>query len=534
MDTATVHRRRWATLGVLCLSLMIIGLDNTILNVALPTLVRDLHATESQLQWVVDGYTLVFAGLLLTAGSLGDRFSRRGALAAGLLVFGAGSVAAALCQTPGQLIAARCLMGVGGAFIMPSTLSVLTNTFRDPRERAKAIGIWSGVAGLGIVLGPALGGWLLERFWWGSVFLINVPVAVAVLVLGYWLVPDSRDPSAPRIDLPGALLSTVGLVSLVWAIIEAPSRGWTSTAVLGAFAVAAAVLLAFAWWEIRTPEPMLNLRFFRDPRFSAAALSIALLFLGLFGAVFILTQYLQFVFGYSALDAGIRIMPVATIAVGSPLAVKLMERVGMRLVVTAGMLITTSALGMFGTTSIHDGYGRAAIALATLGFGMGMVFAPATEAVMASLPAAKAGVGSAVNDTVRQVGGAFGVAVLGSVLSSGFGRELATTVNGPVPDAAKDGLGAALAAAGQLPAQAGQAFAAAAREAFVHAMNASLLVAAAITAAGAIVALVWMPGRAATQPAGPDRALDRNLDQDLDRELEHELADLEAVAAVEH
>jgi len=509
MDTSKIHRRRWATLGVLCLSLIIIGLDNTILNVALPTLSQDLHATDSQLQWIVDGYTLVFAGLLLTAGALGDRFGRRGALFLGLGLFAAASIIAAWVDTPSQLIAARCAMGIGGAIIMPATLSVLTNVFTDTKERAKAIGIWAAVSGLGIVLGPTAGGWLLEHFWWGSVFLVNVPVAVAALVAGFWLVPDSRDPAAPRVDLPGSVLSIVGLSTLVWAIIEGHGRGWTSTSILAAFAVATATIVGFLLWERHTDHPMLDLRFFRDARFSAASVAITLVFFALFGTIFFLTQYLQLVLGYSALEAGRRLLPIATMVLGAPIAMKLMQRVGVRIVVPIGLSIVTGALLLLGTTTVDDGYGQLAIVLACIGFGMGMTMAPATEAVMASLPKAKAGVGSAMNDTVRQVGGTLGVAVLGSILSSTYSAEL---IGPGVPEPATEGLGQAVAIAQRLPAAAGGELLQAARVAFVESMTTTVLVAAAVSAAGALIAFLWLPRRAAEIDAD---ALDAEL-----RELE--------------
>jgi MFS family permease len=260
VDPATAYRRRWATLGVLAVSLVMIMLDNTILNIALPSLARSLKASESQLQWMVDAYILVFAGLMLTAGSTGDRFGRRTALAAGLAVFGSASTWAAWAGSSGELIAARGLMGLGGALIMPATLSIITNSFPDPKERARALGVWAAVSGIGLVFGPTIGGWLLGHFWWGSVFLVNVPVAATGIVAAVWLVPDTRDPAAPRIDLLGALLSTVGLVTLVWAIIEAPSRGWTSTPVLVGFGVAAVVLAAFVAWEMSVAEPMVRPR----------------------------------------------------------------------------------------------------------------------------------------------------------------------------------------------------------------------------------------------------------------------------------
>ena len=521
MDPDTAYRKRWATLGVLCLSLLVIGLDNTILNVALPTLSRDLAASDSQLQWIVDAYTLVFAGLLLTAGSLGDRLGRRRALGFGLVVFAGGSLWAAWSASPGELMAARGVMGAGAAFIMPSTLSVLTNSFRDPAERTKAIGIWAAVSGIGIVLGPACGGWLLEHFWWGSVFLVNVPVTMGALVAARWLVPESRDPSAPRTDWVGAALSIGGLAALVWAIIEAPSKGWTSEPVLLGFTAATALLSAFVDWERRTPQPMLDLSFLSSARFSAAAVSVTLVFFALFGSVFFLSQYLQFVLGYTPLESGVRVTPVATLIVGAPLAVLLARRTGDKLVVTAGLALVSASLLLLATTSETDGYGHVVVVLVLLGLGIGLTMTPATDAVMGSLPVTKAGVGSAMNDTTRQVGGALGVAVLGSVLSSAYASHLGSDGT-PVPDRADDGIGAALRIADQLPGASGAALSDAARTAFLHGMSIASLVAAGVAAAGAVVALVWLPARAPV-PAPDVIELPRPgpaLDVDSERPLE--------------
>ncbi|HTY72060.1 MAG TPA: MFS transporter [Actinomycetes bacterium] len=521
MNVETAYRRRWATLGVLCLSLLVIGLDNTILNVALPSLSKDLHAGESQLQWVVDGYTLVFAGLLLAAGSLGDRFGRKRALAFGLIVFCGSSIWAATSSSATELTLARALMGVGGAFIMPSTLSVLTNSFRDPQERAKAIGLWAAVSGLGIVFGPVLGGWLLGHFWWGSVFLVNVPVTIAALVAGHWLVPESKDPAAPRVDVVGAILSFTGLASLVWGIIEAPSHGWTSTAVLVAFTLGGAALTVFGWWESQTRQPMLDMAFFRDPRISAAALSTTLVFFALFGTIFFLTQYLQFVLGYSPLEAGVRVMPIATMVVGAPLAMKLSQHMGVKAVVAGGLSIVTMAMLMFSTTTMSSGYGHVVLVLSLLGFGMGATMAPATNAVMAALPKEKAGVGSAINDSVRQVGGALGVAVLGSILSSVYVDRLGQLPPaGRVPSAAKDGIGPALTVATHLPAAVGATLAQAARAAFVHAMDTTVLVGSGFTVLAVVAAAIWMPTRVDDIDA-PDRVV----------EPEFEVGELEVAGA---
>src|SRR5437868_8853892 len=303
-SAATIYRRRWWTLGVLSLALLVIGLDNTILNVALPRLQEDLNASASQLQWITDAYLLVFAGVLLTAGSLGDRFGRKKALLAGLVLFGSGSLFSAFSGSPELLVLGRGVMGLGGAFIMPSTLSVLTNVF-PARERARAISIWAGVSGLGIAIGPITGGFLLDHFWWGSVFLVNVPIVIVALLAAKPLVPESSDPKTPPVDTLGAALSIASLVSLVWAIIEAQSRGWSSSPILVGFAAFAGLGAAFVAWELRTPHPMLQMTFFRNRAFSGASVAISLVFFALMGTIYFLTQYIQLVKGHSPLAAGV-------------------------------------------------------------------------------------------------------------------------------------------------------------------------------------------------------------------------------------
>ncbi|HEY7077348.1 MAG TPA: MFS transporter [Solirubrobacteraceae bacterium] len=505
-----VSNRRWWTLGVLCLSLLVIGLDNTILNVALPTLARDLDASSSQLQWIVDAYMLVFAGVLLTAGALGDRFGRKRALTLGLAVFGAGSIASALSSSAEMLIASRGLMGIGGAFIMPSTLSILTATFRDPAERAKAIGVWAGVSGLGIAIGPVTGGWLIQHASWHWIFLVNVPFVLLALAAGRFLVPESRDPAAPRLDLCGFALSAAGLTALVWGIIEAPTRGWTDPLVLGALAGATVVLAAFVAWELRAPAPMLDVRLFRKPRFSAASAAISLAFFALFGLIFFLTQYLQSILGYDALEAGLRTMPVAGgLILGGPASAKLAARIGTKVVVAAGLALVGVALLLLTGADAASGYGLVLASLLVLGFGMGCAMAPATEAIMGALPLAKASVGSAVNDTTRTTGGALGVAVLGSVLSGRYRGAMDHAVAG-LPDRAAgiahDSLAGALAVAQRVGGAPGGRLASAAQDAFLSGMHAAALVAAGVAFAGALVALAYLPARAAA-PAGEPRAV---------------------------
>jgi len=520
-----VHQQRWWILAVLCLSLLIIVVDNSILNVALPTLARPvsqggLDATTSQLQWMVDAYTLVFAGLLLTAGSLGDRFGRRGALQVGLTVFGLGSLLSAMANSPSQLIASRALMGIGGAFIMPGTLSLITSVF-EGRERGRAIAIWAGVAGLAVAIGPVTGGFLLEHFYWGSIFLVNLPIVAVALGAGVLIMPTSKDPTAPRLDLVGAALSIAGLVSLVYAFIEAPTEGWSDTKILGALGIAAVLLVTFFAWERRSTHPMLNLDFFRNPRFTSASASISILFFAMFGVIFLLTQYFQFVLGYTPLEAGIRLLPLAaTMMVVAPLSARIVERIGTKVVVSTGLFLSGLGVLSFTQFEVSTGYENIFWRLMLMAVGMGLTMAPATESIMGSLPLAKAGVGSAVNDTTRQVGGALGVAIIGSVLASTYGSQVGDAVAGqPLPNGvandAKNSLGFALETASRLGGPAGNALAETARTAFVDGMHQGYLVGAAALIVGAIAALIWLPARArrpveeleaeyeAKQPAAP-------------------------------
>ncbi len=503
------YQLRWWILGVLCLSLLVIIVDNSILNVAIPTLVKELGATNSQLQWMVDSYTLVFAGLLLTAGSLGDRFGRRGALQLGMAIFGLGSVASALIDTPNQLIGTRALMGVGGALIMPATLSIITNVF-PPEERGRAIGMWAAIAGVATALGPISGGFLIEHFYWGSIFLVNVPIVAVSLVAGRLIVPTSKDPSKPALDPLGALLSIVGLVVLVYGIIQAPEKGWGSGATLGAFAVGVVVLGAFALWESKTASPMLDTSFFKNPRFTAASVGITLLFFAMFGSIFLQTQYLQFVMDYTALQAGVRLLPMAvTMLIVAPNAPKLAERIGTKLVVGMGLSLATLAMLLMAGLPDHDisYWGDVAWRLVVFALGMGFTMGPATESIMGSLPRSKAGVGSAVNDTTRQVGGALGVAIVGSVMSSAYGHRIASAFadTGAPPQAvevARDGLGQALEVIRQAPISiaATERITEAAKEAFVFGLHRGVLVGAAAAFVGAVVAFVALPAEAGEDP----------------------------------
>ncbi|HTL85804.1 MAG TPA: DHA2 family efflux MFS transporter permease subunit, partial [Acidimicrobiia bacterium] len=445
---------------------------------------------------------------LLTAGSLGDRFGRRGALQIGMAVFGLGSLASALSHTANQLIFTRAFTGIGAAFIMPATLSIITIVF-PPEERGRAIGLWAAIAGVAVALGPISGGFLLQHFYWGSIFLVNIPIVAVSLLAGFFLIPTSRDPAKPPLDPIGAVLSIAGLVTLVYAIIEAPDRGWTDGLILGLFALAIVILAAFALWERHTPSPMLDTTFWKSPRFSAASAGIMLLFFAMFGSLFLLTQYLQIVMGYSALQAGIRLLPMAlTMLVVAPTSARVVERVGTKIVVTAGLGIAGIGLASFATlpSSGVSYWGDVAWRMFVMAFGMGLTMAPATESIMGSLPRAKAGVGSAVNDTTRQVGGALGVAIIGSVTASSFSSKVGDMLHSfgisgqPVVDA-KESLGKALETAGNssLPLSVSQRgeLVQGAKDAFVTGMHHGVLVGAAAAFLGAIIALRWLPAHAA-------------------------------------
>jgi EmrB/QacA subfamily drug resistance transporter len=498
-----VHQRRWRILAVLCASVFLVVVDNTIVNVALPTLSRQLGATTSQLQWVVDAYSLVFAGLLLAAGSLGDRFGRKGALQGGMVLFGLFSGLAALASTPAQLIAARAAMGVGAALVFPATLAILANVFTDARERAKAIGVWTGVSGLAIALGPVTGGWLLEHFWWGSVFLVNVPLAGLAVLIGRRMIPESADPNAPaRQDIPGLLLSIAGISTLVWTIIEAPGAGWGSTQTLIGFAAAAVIIAAFVARELTAGMPMLDVRIFRNARFTAASISVTLAFFALFGFVFVVTQYLQFVQGYSTLEAGVRTVPfAAATGIAAPLAALFTRRWGTKRVVATGLAAMAVGLLVAASSDAGTGYGTILISMLIMGGGLGLTTAPATESIMGSLPREKAGVGSAVNDTTRELGGTLGVALIGSLFASAYHGSLANGLAGvPLPSAARhaadQSIRAAMAVAAQAPAGPRETIADAARTAFLAGFTRAAVVAAVVVAAAAVVALLFLPARA--------------------------------------
>ena len=491
-----VHANRWKTLGVLSLSLVIIGLDNTILNVALPTLQAEFDASASKLQWMVDSYLLVFAGLLLVFGTLGDRLGRKLALQAGVSIFGIASLGAIVADSAGQVIAVRAAMGVGAALIMPATLSIIANLFSG-EERGRAIGIWAALAAVGIGLGPLAGGLLLEWFDWWSVFLVNVPFAAAALLLGTRYVPESRDPRPGSFDLPGAALSSLGFTALVYGIVEAPEQGWSGGLVPGSLAVGIGLLAAFVWWERRTREPMLDLGFFRNARFSVGTAAVSVAFFALLGGIFALTQYLQFAHGYSAIEAGAIMSPMALgLMLGAGSSGKAVARVGLSGTVAAGL----AAIGLLlGGTALWGPDTSAAVLIAWffgLTLAMGWVMAPATDAVVGAVPAAKSGIASATNTVARMVSGALGVAVVGSLVSYLYASDVEGSLGALPPQAraaAEDSIGAATAVAAQLPPEAGAALVAAAGDAFTGAMGAGLVVGAVLAAATAVVVARLLP-----------------------------------------
>src|SRR6516162_5723068 len=492
-------------LAALLLAAFLVNLDTTLVNVALPAMVRQLHATTTQLQWVVDAYNLVFAALLLTFGSLSDRFGRKGMLLAGLAVVGTASLAGGFTTSPVQLIAARAVMGLGAAMTFPATLSLITNVFTERRERARAIGLWGAVAGVAIATGPIVGGWLLEHYSWTAIFIAMAPVAAVAMILVALAVPASKDPAAPALDIPGLVLSSAAMALLVFTIIEAPTYGWTAPRSVAGFAVSAVLLAAFIVRERRAAHPMLDVRLFRNLRFSAASGAVTVSFFTLFGFIFLMTQYFQFVRGYGPLSTGVRLLPVAlAVGAGSVAGTQLAVRAGTKLIVTTGLVAMAAFYGwVAATTSATLSYGVIAAQMVLYGLGLGLTSAPATESIMGAISRAKAGVGSAVNDSTRLVGGTLGVAVIGSVYASVYASHLTATMPAAVPGRiaaiAHQSVGAAYLAAGKIaslghPAL-GLALQHASTNAFLRGLTVGALVAGGVAAAGAVLAARFLPAQ---------------------------------------
>lgn len=489
-----------AILAVVLVAALAINVETTIVNVALPTLNSSLNASTRGLQWIVDAYNLAFAALVLAGGTVGDTFGRRGTLIAGLVLFALSSVGAALCTTTGQLIAMRLVMGIASALIYPTTLAIITDTFRDPRKRAAAIGVWGAVTGLGVAIGPILGGALLEAFWWGSLFLALAPIALVAAAVAPFVIPGSARDRQARVDRGGLVLSVVMLGALVYTIIEAPERGWRSAATLVGFAVALAAAMSFAWWERRHPEPLIDVTLFTNLRFSAASGAVTVAFFALFGFIFIITQFMQLLQGNSPLETGVRILPVAlSIAVGSVLGTQLAaRRVGTKAVVVVGLTMMGAAFAWIAASDLGITYPTMAAQMVLLGGGLGLTSAPATDSIMGVVRPEQAGAGSAVNDATRQVGGTLGVAVIGSVFATLYIRHLSDNpLVAALPETARStaqqGLAQGLAVAAQSPAPLRGPVRAAVDAAFLSGMQAGCLTAAGVCAAGALFALAVLP-----------------------------------------
>jgi MFS transporter, DHA2 family, integral membrane protein len=510
-----IHSRRWFLLAMMCLSLVLVVMSVSGLVTAIPTMQEQLNASASQIQWILDAYAIVFAGLLLTAGAIGDRFGRKRALLAGLVVFGLGSVLAGVASGAGQVIAGRAVMGIGAAFVMPATLSIITTIF-PPEERTRAIAVWAGFAGAGGAIGPIVSGALLERFWWGSAVLVNLPLVAVTLIAIVAFAPESRDEERTPLDPVGAVLSLVGLSALIFAIIQGGEDGWTTASVIGAGAIALVALTLFVQWERRTEHPMLPLAFFRDRRFTQGSVVVTVAFFVMFGFFFIATQYLQFARGESPLEAGLALLPLPIMFVAfSPRSAVLAARFGAARVMAAGLLVVGAGFVMLAFLSADTPYVLVAVAFAVLGAGMSATAAPATGEIMSSVPLSKAGVGSAVNDTTRELGGALGIAILGSIANSAYRASINLSgigLGAAARHEGEDSIGTAARVASTLPG--GAAVKARAAAAFTDAFNVASLVSVGLVVALAAV-LLWT-----SRPRGEETV------EDLESALEYAQFDL--------
>jgi len=498
------YQTRWVGMIFIAISLLVISIDNTILNVALPSISRSLGASAAELQWIIAAYVLMFAALLLTMGTLGDRFGRKRALQVGLIMFAVGSAAAGLATTTLMLIGTRAFLGIGGSLIMVSTLSIVNASF-PPNERAKAIAVWAAVFGLGIAIGPVTGGFLIRQFGWNAVFFVNLPVAAIAFIGGIFFITNSRDETAPRLDLPGIFLSILGLFALIYGIIEAGRSGWSSPQVLISLGAATVLLTIFALWERRAPHPMLPLYFFKNMSFTGANVAMVLVMFSLFGSVFFMSQYLQSVLGFTALEAGVRLLPLAfTLMVVSIMSPRVAGRIGTKYTVALGIAIAGSALlFMSQIYEVDTAYSSVVVGLILLAAGLGLTMSPATNSIMQSVPVNKSGIGSAMNDTTRQLGGALGVALLGTVMNTVYLRDIQAVAEA-IPQLPAQALeviassvqGAHIVASNALvPDAARQIIIDTANAAFVNGMTSAMVISAVLMFSASVLVLAILPSQ---------------------------------------
>ncbi|MCC3774687.1 MFS transporter [Streptomyces sp. UNOB3_S3] len=488
--------RRWAATLVVCLGLFLLGLDLTVLNVALPSLEDDLEPGVTALHWIVDGYALVLGGTVLTTGAITDRVGRRRSFVTGLAVCGIASALGALAPAPWQVIVSRCVTGAGASFLMPATLALICHLFPEPPLRRRAIAVWTAVGGAGGLTGPVVGGWLVEQFSWRAAFWLNIPLAATAIALALWLVPESHGERTDPLDIPGALLAATGLLALVAAIIESPQLGWGSPPVLTGYGLAAALLLAFLLHEHRARHPLLPLALLRDPRVGLNAATLALMSFSLLGALFVMTLYLQGVLGHTPWQAGLHTLPLpAALAAGAAVSQPVTARADEKTAVLLGLVLVTSAFTVLATTGTTSGYGHLVVFQALAGLGAGVALSPATAAVMGAVPHHSSGLGSAINDATRQVGAALGVAVQGSVLATTYTTHARNNLIGsglppPVRDAAADNILIAAATLPRLPAAQRPGLADAVTDAFITGLTRTAAIAGAVVLATA-VAVSW-------------------------------------------
>lgn len=503
--------RQLIGLGVLCFTLLLISVDQTVLNVALPTLVKDLHPSSSGLQWIADSYTLTNAVLLLLGGALGDRFGRRRMFIVGSAVFGSGSLACALVHSTDPLIAGRAFTGLGAAFLMPATLSIIVSMF-EGHARARAIGFWAGVGGIGAAAGPLLGGWLLQNFWWGSVFLINVPIAVVAIVGALFVLPESRAEVPAPLDPVGVILSAAGFAALTYALIVAPIEHWASVTVLSLLAASAVLIAAFMIWDGRRPHPLFDLDLFRNRTFSSGIGALTSVFFAMFGTSFLLSQYIQFVKGYDVFGVGIRFLPLALGSlVTSNLAARVTARFGLRRVLLTGMVEVAVGLGVVAVVPMDSSYLWVGLAFGLIGTGMGLAIAPASNAVMSTLPPDKVGAGSGIRGTVQLLGGSFGIAIVGSLATSHYRSHVEASFDGrlagvphPLRATISDQIGRAVGAVHQLPAGVGRAVIGVADRAFVSGMHLAALIGCSVVVVAIVAVAAFVPAETAPVDAAED------------------------------